>query len=146
MRRVHVVPDGKLTVMGMAKKINKDGCMSGLRKTVEEIVPAAMGLLFVPRSALSPKLRPQARKYFKGQQKDKGECCYYPDTMRLYDEHRNGKYYRIMYCKNHKKTFRIRIKSANFCLKDGVGSIENFEDAWQNEIKRFKHRPESNPI
>ena len=84
------------------------------------------------------------RKYFEGQHKSPKLCCYYPDTMRLYDERSKGRYYRIMYCRNHKKTFRLSINSDSYCLEDGVGSIENFEKVWQKEVKRFKHRPIGN--
>ena len=66
--------------------------------------------------------------------------------MRLYDERSNGRYYRIMYCRNHKKIFRLSIPSDAFCSKDGVDSIANFENIWQKEVKRFKHRPAPNSL
>jgi hypothetical protein len=79
-----------------------------------------------------------AVKYFEGQHKSRKLCCYYPDTMRLYDEYEKGRYYRVMYCRNHKKKFRISINSDSFCGEDGVGSIENFEGERQKEVKRLK--------
>ena len=84
----------------------------------------------------------RVRKYFKGQHKPPKLCCYYPDTMRLYDERDESGYYRIMYCRNHKKIFRLSIDPDSYCLEDGVGSIENFEKVWQEEVKKFKHRPD----
>ena len=88
--------------------------------------------------ATDNKENTKAVKYFEGQHKSKKLCCYFPDTMRLYDEHKNGKYYRIIYCKNHKKIFRIRINPDSFCLEDGAGSIENFDRVWKKEMDRLK--------